>query len=114
MLPNYRVKVMCKCLNEELGIAHIGYCIGRRWWHQGITSEAFAAVIRYFFETVGAGRVEARHDVNNPHSGGVMRKCGLKHEGTLRQSGRNNQGICDEAWYGILREEYFGRKGECK
>ena len=45
----------------------------------------------------------------NPHSGGVMKKCGRTYEGTLRQSDRNNQGICDEVWYGLLRREFDGR-----
>ena len=63
--------------NEDLSIAHIGYCIGRNWWHKGITSEAMNA----------------------------MKKCDMKYEGTLRQSGRNNQGICDACYYGILRDE---------
>jgi len=27
-------------------------------------------------------------------------------EGTLRQSDRNNQGICDASYYGILRNEW--------
>ena len=26
--------------NENLDILHIGYCIGSKWWHRGITSEA--------------------------------------------------------------------------
>lgn len=34
-------------------MVHIGYCIGRAWWHQGITSEAMKAVIDFFFEEVG-------------------------------------------------------------
>ena len=68
-------------------------------------SEAFSAVIDFFFDQVGANRVESRHDPNNPYSGMVMRKCGLKYEGTLRSSDRNNQGICDASWYGILRSD---------
>jgi ribosomal-protein-alanine N-acetyltransferase len=51
-------------------------------------------------------RVEARHDLNNPHSGGVMKKCGMRYEGTLRRADRNNQGICDTAVYGMLKEEW--------
>ena len=58
-------------------IAHIGYCIGRLWWHQGYTSEALAAVLNYLFDEVGFQRVESIHDTRNPHSGGVMRKCGM-------------------------------------
>lgn len=91
--------------NEKAESMHIGYCIGRAWWHQGIVSEALQAVINYLFDTVGVNRIEARHDPRNPHSGGVMRKCGMQYEGTLRQSDYNNQGICDAAYYGILRSE---------
>jgi len=85
--------------------AHIGYCIGRKWWHQGITSEALQAVIDYLFDQAGFLRIDSRHDPNNPHSGAVMRKCGMKYEGTLRQSDWNNQGICDAAWYAVLADE---------
>ena len=88
----------------------IGYCIGRKWWHRGIVSEALVEVMRFFFEEVGANRIEAKHDANNPNSGGVMRKCGMKYEGTLRQANRNNQGICDSCVYAILRSEYFGER----
>ncbi len=93
-------------LKESVGLAHIGYCIGRSWWHQGITSEALSAVIRFCFEELEADRVEARHDPNNPNSGAVMKKCGMTFEGTLRRSDHNNQGICDASYYGILRSEW--------
>ena len=92
--------------NDRVEEAEIGYCIGRRWWHKGIVSEALAAVIKYLFEEVGMNRVAARHDPNNPHSGGVMRKCGMKYEGTNRACDRNNQGLCDAAQYAILRSEW--------
>ena len=97
-------------LNDDLNEAEVGYCIGRNFWHQGITSEAFAAVIRFLFDEVGADRVCAGHDTNNPNSGKVMKKCGLSYEGTLRKSGRNNQGIVDVSIYGILRDEYETKK----
>ncbi len=92
--------------NERLGILHIGYCIGSRWWHQGITCEAFAAVIAYLFKEVGANRIESQHDPANPNSGIVMKKCGLKYEGTLRQADYNNRGIVDACIYSLLRDEY--------
>ena len=91
--------------NEKTESMHIGYCIGRAWWHQGIMTEALQAVMDYLFDTVGVNRIEARHDPRNLHSGAVMRKCGMQYEGTLRQSDYNNQGICDAAYYGILRSE---------
>ena len=93
--------------DDDVQLAHIGYCMGSKWWGQGIMPEALAAVIRFFFERVGVNRVESCHDVNNPNSGRVMVKCGMQYEGTLRQSGWNNQGVSDRAFYGILREEFF-------
>ena len=92
--------------NDRVEDAEIGYCIGRPWWHKGIMSEALSAVIEYLFTEVGINRIAARHDPNNPHSGGVMRKCGMKYEGTHRACDRNNQGICDAAQYAILRSEW--------
>ena len=91
--------------NDAVEEAEIGYCIGSAWWHKGIVSEALAAVIEYLFTEVGMNRIAARHDPNNPHSGGVMRKCGMVYEGTTRASDKNNQGICDAAHYAILRRD---------
>ena len=68
-------------------------------------AEAMQAVMDYMFDEVGVNRVESRHDPRNANSGAVMRKCGMKFEGTLRQSDWNNQGICDASWYGVLAEE---------
>ena len=97
-------------MHEIIDQVEIGYCIGRKWWHQGLTSEAFAAVISFLFEEVGVNRLAAKHDVNNPHSGMVMKKCGLTHEGTVRQTGLNNTGICDMCIWGILRSDYDAMK----
>lgn len=91
--------------NDRVEEAEIGYCIGRQWWHRGIVTEALSAVIEYLFTEVGMNRVAARHDPNNPHSGGVMKKCGMTYEGTTRAADRNNQGICDAAHYAILRSD---------
>ena len=30
--------------------AHIGYCIGKNWWHRGIMTEALNVVIGYLFD----------------------------------------------------------------
>ncbi|MBR6667860.1 MAG: GNAT family N-acetyltransferase [Clostridia bacterium] len=91
--------------NDQISMAHIGYCIGRNWWHMGIVSEALKAVMDFLFDEVGCLRIESRHDPRNPHSGGVMRKCGMRYEGTLRQSDWNNQGVCDACWYALLKSE---------
>jgi ribosomal-protein-alanine N-acetyltransferase len=92
---------------DEIKMVHIGYCIGRKWWNKGITSEALNPLIKFFFEQVGVNRIESRHDPNNQNSGKVMAKCGMKYEGLLRQADSNNQGIVDTVYYGILAEDYL-------
>ena len=96
--------------NDDVQSVHIGYCIGKRWWRQGFTSEALAEVIRFFFEDVGVNRVDSRHDPRNPNSGRVMARCGMRLEGTMRQADRNNQGLCDYCEYAILAEDYFAER----
>lgn len=90
---------------EKSSTVHIGYCIGRTWWHQGVMSEALKAVMDFLFDVVDANRIEARHDPRNPNSGSVMKKCGMQYEGTLRSSDWNNQGVCDACYYALLKSE---------
>jgi ribosomal-protein-alanine N-acetyltransferase len=92
--------------NESIGEMEIGYCIGKKWWHQGVVSEALAAVIEHLFTQVRVNRIVARHDPRNIHSGHVMQKCGMRYEGTAHCADRNNQGICDAAQYAILRDDW--------
>ena len=112
----YQWLIVLKESNEPIGSimvstvgraqsAHVGYCIGRKWWHQGIMSETLKRVMDFLFDEVGYHRVESMHDSNNPNSGKVMAKCGMKYEGTLRMADRNNQGICDACYYGLLTDE---------
>lgn len=92
-------------LNESIEAADIGYCMSKVFWGRGIMPEALRAVMDYFFDEVGLNRVAASHDVDNPKSGRVMDKAGMKLEGVLRQAGKNNQGICDEVWYSIIKSD---------
>lgn len=91
--------------DERIAMAHVGYALGRQWWRRGITTQAMRAVMDFLFDEVGVQRIEARHDPRNPHSGGVMIKCGMKYEGTHRQADWNNQGVCDACIYALLAGE---------
>ncbi len=93
-------------VKEKTECAELGYCMGSRWWGAGIMPEAGRGVVRYLFEEVGFNRIAAAHAKNNPKSGRVMQKIGMTYEGTLRKAGFCNQGLVDEVWYSILRDEY--------
>ncbi|MDD4296356.1 MAG: GNAT family protein [Ruminiclostridium sp.] len=96
--------------DEKLAKVHIGYCIGRKWWNKGITSEAFSGIIPFLFDEVKVNRIESQHDPNNPNSGKVMVKCGLRYEGTLKQADFSNKGIVDASMYSLLASEYYTNK----
>ena len=95
-------------IKEATQAASIGYCIGQRWWHRGYMSEALGAVVDFLFGQVGLNRIEAYHDLDNPHSGAVMQKCGMVYEGTLRQAARGNRGIVDVMVRAILKSDWTG------
>ena len=92
-------------LNEEIESADIGYCLSRAYWGQGFMPEALKAVMDYLFDVAGLNRIAASHDVNNPKSGRVMEKAGMKQEGIFLAAGKNNQGICDEVWHALIRKD---------
>lgn len=92
---------------REDSCVEIGYSIGRRWWNMGITTEAFAALIRHTFLEMHIHRIEARHDTENPASGRVMQKCGLRPEGVQRGKVFNKGSYRDVAMWAILREDYL-------
>jgi len=65
--------------NDELCEAEAGYCLAKAYWNQGIMTEAYQAVLDFAFSNVGFQRVYAKHHIDNPNSGKVMRKCGMKY-----------------------------------
>ncbi|MBQ8954246.1 MAG: GNAT family N-acetyltransferase [Clostridia bacterium] len=91
---------------EEHSSVEVGYSLARPHWNKGLMTEALRAVIAHSFETLHVNRVEAQHELTNPASGEVMKKCGMRFEGTLRQRLRNKGRYVDVALYAILREDY--------
>lgn len=99
-------------IKESTKEAVLGYCMGTKWWGQEIMPEAGKAVIQYLFEEAGFHRIASNHEKNNSKSGRVMQKIGMKYEGTLRSAGFSNQGVVDEVWYSILKEEFVIAPGK--
>ena len=86
--------------------AEIGYSLSRAYWNQGIMSEALKAVLEFGFTKLGLNRIEAQHEFDNPASGRVMLKAGMRHEGTLRQRVYNKGRYADVELYAILRSDF--------
>ena len=86
--------------------AEVGYSLSRAYWNQGIMSEALKTVLEFGFTKLGLNRIEAQHESDNPASGRVMIKAGMRHEGTLRQRVYNKGRYADVELYAILRSDF--------
>lgn len=92
--------------NDIIKQCEIGYCMSKEHWGKGIMTECLSNLIDYLINDVGFNRIQARHDIQNPASGKVMIKAGMKYEGLLRQSSKNNiNGIYDCKIYSILKDD---------
>ena len=62
----------------------LGYGLRKEFWHQGIVSEAAAAVVRQA-QMDGLPYLTATHDVRNPRSGAVMKRIGMRYRYTYEE-----------------------------
>ena len=91
--------------------AELGYCLGRAYWGQGIVTEAARAVIDYLFSKTTLSSIRARHHPDNPASGAVMRKAGMRFVKIEPNGGQLNTGEPhDAALYSLDREEWAKKK----
>ena len=94
-------------IQNENACAEVGYSLARKEWNKGYMTEALRALLEYGFKRMNLNRIEAIHETANPASGAVMRKCGMKHEGTLRSKLLNKGKYVDVELYAILRQDFF-------
>lgn len=71
-------------VDESKTTGELGYVLNREYWNQGYTSEASIALLYLAFDKMKLIRVNALHDENNPASGGVMKKIGMREEGHFK------------------------------
>ena len=98
--------------NEDNATVEVGYSLARWLWNGGYMTEALTRVIAHTFETMDVNRIEAQHELENPSSGRVMEKCGMRKEGELRQRLYNKGRYVDVALYAIVKEDYDKAKGQ--
>jgi ribosomal-protein-alanine N-acetyltransferase len=94
----------------ENRLAEVGYSVARPLWNRGYVTEAAGAVVDAAFRAhPELGRVRAMADARNTASQRVMEKIGMVREGVLRRNRVERGEAIDEAWYGVLREEWLER-----
>lgn len=108
---------ICKLNDESIGSitlmnvdvskksAFVGYCIGRKYWNKGYTSEALKLILKYAFEEARFRTIYAKHDVRNINSGRVMKSAGMKYFKS-QTNYSNNTKINTENYYKISSKDY--------
>ncbi len=86
--------------------AEIGYWFGKPYWGRGYATEAARAVVALGFERTGIERVHAGAFGHNPASQRVLRKAGLREEGTRRRHLVRFGQPADVVDFGLLRSEW--------
>ena len=86
--PFYCYAVCLKEKNDPIGYITVnlsndshdfGYALRKEFWHRGLMTEAGKAVISQLMKD-GITYITATHDKNNPSSGAVMRRLGMKYQ----------------------------------
>lgn len=89
---SYHYAVCLREENQPIGYVNVsdnesrdlGYGLRKEYWHQGIITEAAKAVVEQLRRDA-VPYITATHDVNNPRSGAVMQKLGMKYQYSYRE-----------------------------
>ncbi|MDE2902576.1 MAG: GNAT family protein [Chloroflexota bacterium] len=93
--------------------AELGYLLGRRWWGQGLATEAARAVVDWGFQRFNLYKVYARAHVDNSRSWRVMEKLGMSREGVLRGHWKMREEHVDLVYYAVFRDEWTPPTDSC-
>jgi ribosomal-protein-alanine N-acetyltransferase len=93
-------------VEEQHHRAELGYWVGVPYWSRGYATEAALEMLRYGFQDLRLNRIYAGVYGGNKASEKVLRKIGMRHEGTLRQHFFKWEKFLDNECYGILAGDW--------
>jgi len=64
---------------DDADNCEVHFALSQKYWNQGIMSEACKGVLTFAFSVLGVESVHTRHHIDNPASGRVMLKCGMRY-----------------------------------
>ena len=103
----------CGIYTEESGyMGNVGWILHKNYWKRGYGTEFGKELIRYGFEDLKLGRIQAPCAAVNYGSYRIMERCGMQREALHRKAfwARVDKEWIDEAWYAILAEDYFAER----
>jgi diamine N-acetyltransferase len=93
-------------LLSEGRTAEIGYTLAPEFWGKGYAVEAAAALVEYFFDTLGVTRVMGITHPDNRASAMVLERIGMLSEGRTRLSYWVGDVASDDVIYGMTRPDW--------
>lgn len=91
---------------DQHAIAEIGYSLNKAFWGQGYVPEAANELLRLGFEELQLIRIFAVYDIDNPKSGRVLEKIGMKLEGNIPNARIWKGKVVTDSMRGITVEEW--------
>ncbi len=91
--------------------AEVGYVLGRRFWRQGLGSEALRVVLDHAFCDLALRKVVAHVRPENAASRGLLGRAGFREEGLLRQHLFFKGEWWDVVSFGLLVGEFRPGRG---
>ena len=94
-------------LDKFTAKADVGYWLGKKYWGQGIATEALEAIVKFAFLKVKLVRLQADVAIENKASANLLKKIGFKKEGLKRKGGRaKSTGKWHNTYlFGLLRSD---------
>jgi len=122
-IDTYHWIIVLKSISQAIGYIYLNeinvnddslavhYALSRKYWNKGIMSEACKRVLEFAFFELNAKKVHTRHHIDNPASGRVMQKCGMRYVKTeYRQIPDCEQISGDYRYYEITADNWGGVK----
>jgi len=110
---NYVIGGISLHLNWRRDVATLGIILNKRYSGQGYSTEGLDGVLEVAFTQLKLHRVHAVCDTRNAGALRIMKKSGMRNEGTMVQRGKSRpedpEPYFDQYGLAILAEEWFSR-----
>jgi len=92
--------------DEHAGNCSFAYMLGKDHWNRGFATEALEAVFRFAFTEMDMETITADHFAENPASGAVMAKVGMRRLETIPEKYEKDGSRHDAVVYRITRAQW--------
>jgi ribosomal-protein-alanine N-acetyltransferase len=91
----------------------VGFAVGRKFWNQGICTEALKQLVRFAFDELKLHKLFGDNDSDNPASGRVFEKASFTKEGVRKEQVFKEGRYVDHVMWGLINpasEDHSSKK----